>query len=65
MIIKSAPPKNLGFLMILISNPSPSKWKGQIMTFFKIYLLTEVFDLQTQSLPNLFGGVMHSYDLVQ
>ena len=61
MVVKWAPPKNL---MKFILNPSPSKLKGQIMTFWEICPLIEVFDLCTQSLPNLSGGVMHNYDLV-
>ena len=46
-------------LMKYISSLSPLKLKGQIMTFLKIYPLTEVFKLYTQSLPNVSGVVMH------
>ena len=35
------------------------------MTFVEIYPLVEVFNLNTQSLPNLSGGVMHKHDIVQ
>ena len=51
-------------MMKFISSLSPSKLKGQIKTFLDVYPLIEVFDLHTQSLPNIFSGVMHNLDLV-
>ena len=35
------------------------------MTIWEIYPLVEVFDLYTQSLPNLYVGVMHNCDIVR
>ena len=34
------------------------------MIVLEIYTLIEVFDLYTQSLPNLSSGVMHNHDIV-
>ena len=63
MVVKGNPPKKIGFFDETYIKTT-SKLKGQMVTFFEIYPLSEVFDLHTQSSPNLYGWEMHNCDLV-